>query len=1238
MPDDVTYVHVSGGLLGPSLIAELRNDAERRGPADATTFARNGDQPSAGEVREAAEFALENLANRWDNLAETIDDFDLGRLRERWLVPLMRELNFDPRFQRGDIDLGGERFKISHLGWEGGDAPLVLLVKDDLDERPGARVRSPHDELQAALNHSEQHNWGILANARRLRILRDFHHRRTRGYVEFELDAIFSARSYADFLALWRLAEATRFRLNGRTELVLEEAYRDSLREGVAVGKKLQPQVLKALEAIANGVLTADLRARISEAKEARAFYRELLTFLYRILFLLFAEQRRLLPASDLYADSYGITRLRALAEEGRVERRRHDLWEGLKVTFRALAGDGSDELGAFAFNGPLFDETRTPILSAAHCSNADLLRAIRELTTVDFEGVRQFVNFGELGVEELGAVYESLLDYIPVVVGTAVQLQPMAEERKDLGSYYTPAALVDLVLQKSLDKLIVERLEAAGTEVSDRETALLDIKVCDPACGSAAFLVGAVDRLALALAEVRRGGAPDEHDLRLARRDVLQHCIYGVDKDELAVELAKVALWIHCAADSLPLTFLDHRIQHGDSLVGWGFQKLPEDIPDEAYEKPAWRALNSPQLVFGEEHPPPPDPHLTLPPLEEQPENSPTDVDAKAAAYRAYLALPEVRRWTEIADLWTAAFLWDGEAGLPPATRDYWRALSGERPAQTDDAQRLAGVFPFFHWALRFPEIRDRGGFDCIIGNPPWEQFKPSEQEWFAGRAPKIAALTGAERRGAIKALKEERPELHKGWESYVHLTQRLSEYSRHSGRFARSGGEANTYLLFSELAADHLGGSGRAGVLVKSGLALDRGSQAVFQRLLDRGRIVELHDIVNGGPTGTNLIFPAIDAKERFSILALAWAGASRGFDATVMNWNLEEVVSRPPHHFTREILSTLNPRTRSLTSFRDSEALELALDIHRRLSVLDFEDEGENAWGLSYYGLFHSSGASDRFLKRERLEPEGWILRADKVFERGGEIAVPLYEGQLANRYDHRARTYEGYAGDRKYSPAPGIPSTTDLQKADPRFEVEPRYWIPRELADARLKQTVGERAMIGFRNATRPWREQRSVRGALLPRVPATHGLPVLALDLERACEFLGVFNSTTFDFLVRGHIPGQNVALTWMLSQIAAPSPGLDARISFNAERLSFTSCSIADLFEREPYKWDAVERYRLDVETDALVALAYGLDRVQYEIVLDSFEVMARMQTAEHGTHKFKEDCLAVFDQLRGEG
>lgn len=1246
---EVVLVHPSGGLLSPALLGELRRERAADPLAAPASFAvPDHDPPTAKDLQADIELALDTLATRWDNVKDGLGEMDTARLRERWQLFLLRELGFEPHFQRGGLAVGADHFAITHLGWDDDEATAILLTAEDLDARPVGRRRAPHDELQAYLNASETHRWGIAMSPTRLRIVRDFHHRRTRGYVEWELDAIFESRSYPDFLSLYRLVHASRFiRADDGLE-PLERIYQRSLDAGVSIGRKLQPQVKRALETIANGVATRELIEQLADPARAREFHRELLVLLYRILFLLFAERRRLLPNSGVYAESYAVSRLRELAAAGdhAVEPRRGDLWEGLKVTFAALASDDATAIGAFPFNGPLFDASRTPILSEARCENRILLRAFDALTTVEVDGVPQYVNYGELGVEEIGSVYESLLDFLPVLTAGRIALEPVSEQRSDLGSYYTPPELVDLVLSKSLDRVIEERLKTAGEDPAEREWALVSIAVIDPACGSAAFLIAAVDRIALALAEVRRDGSPDDHDLRLARRDVLQHCVYAVDKDETAIELAKVALWIHCAVEDHPLTFLDHRIQQGDSLVGWSLLgPLPREIPGEAYEpgskessnekreRRAWRDANRDrQLAFEVEPPPAPQADLALPELD-APEASPGDIHLKAERYARWRSSDEVVTLERAANLWTAAFLWPVDAGPAPTSHEYWRALHREPVTQQEQADLLAAEVPFFHWALRFPEIRDRGGFDCVVGNPPWEQFESRESEWFASRAPRIASLRGAERKAAIDGLEDRDPVLYGAWRRYVSANDRMAEWTRQSGRFTPAAGKPNTYMFFAEHATDILRSGGRAGVIVKSAIATDAASRDLFHRLLTEARIEEFHDVVNAAH-GNAPIFPTVAPVERFAVLSLSAPAERDGFDATVMNRSIEEAGTRMSRRFTRSMLRTLNPKTCSLTSFRQNEELEVALAIHQQVPTFDFERGGANLWNVSYSTLFNPTTASKQFCKREDLEHNGWELGEDKIFRLGHKRALPLYEGQLANRYDHRARTYEGYTGPNKYGRKPGIPRTTDEQKAEPQFEIEPRYWMLSHVVDARLKERVGEAIMVGFRDISRPWTDQRSAKGALLPRVPATDKLPIFAVPADLVFEFLGAFNTTVFDFLLRGHMPGAEVGTKWMLSQVPLPAPGLDQRVGANAQRLSLTSYSVASLFGGQPHRWDPAERYSLDVETDALVAHEYGLDRQEYGIVLDSFEVMTREQIKQHGYYKFKEDCLEAFDRL----
>jgi hypothetical protein len=934
--------------------------------------------------------------------------------------------------------------------------------------------------------------------------------------------------------------------------------------------------------------------------------------------------------------------------------------------SFRLLKR-GSEVAGVFAYDGRLFDEAETPTATAGAVANRHVVQAIKALTKVVIAGLPQYVDYAHLGVEELGAVYESLLPFaLRVTTDGRVYLDPVSTDRADLGAHYSRPELVDFVLELSLDRLIKERLDTAGDDQGTRLRALLDIRVLDPACGSGAFLVGAIDRLSAAIAAEREGAAkPTEQGLAHARRDVLQHCIYGVDKDLFAVELCKVALWIHCAVKDLPLTFLDHRIQHGDSLVGWPLLEVPKAIPLEAYDAPTGgdrvvrqflaSARRRNELVLAGQAElgrdlPMPQLAIDFPDLAAEEERIPADVTRKASLLEEYLRSLAYRRWKRAADLWTAAFFWGPASGPPPGSDDYWRALDDEADAEmASSADAILAEFPAFHWPLRFHGIRERGGFDCILGNPPWEQVKLNEQEWFLPWRPDIAAMASARRRVAIAELSQTAPALDVRWRRAVWAEGRLAEYMRNCGRYTPSGSEANTYLLFTELAARLLRPDGRAGLIVKSALALDSASQVVFQHLLRSGQVEELHDIVNGGPTGRERVFVGVADVERFSVLGLRGRREHDGFVASVMNWNVEEARTRPRQRFTHGLLRTLNPRTGSLTSFRLGPQLDVALEIHGRLQTLDFEAGGKNHWQLKYGTLFHGSADADLFRRREELEADAWVLGRDKIFRRKTPVVAdgqgdllsdgpteywPLYEGQLASRFDHRAKTYESYSGLNKYGRKPGLPVPSDSQKSDPHFEMEPRYWMACDVALKRIEQVAGDRVIVGIRDVGAPWRNQRSARAAILPRYPATNALPIFAIPRTVALEFVALFNSTVFDFLVRGHMPGAHVALTWMLSQIAAPVPGLDPRIAQASRRLSLTSYSVARVFDTEICRWDAGERYQLDVEIDALLAHAYGLAKHNYAVVLDSFELMAREQTRLHGHFKYKDDCLEAYDRV----
>ncbi len=1300
---DAGTIHVSGGLLTPGVLAGVY-DPTGRHEFSAGAF-RGIDGTSITAFDEWIEQGFRQFCDRYENLAADLPSMDRPTLRSRWVLPLLQYLGWEPVYQQAHLrpsTIDNRTFPISHLGWDDPAAPPIHIEptsgrEQGLDARPAPRKSSPHDDLQQFLNLAPQ-MWGMVTDGIELRLVRNFHHSTTKGYVAIDLQALFASRNFSDFTAMVRLAHVSRFlpssAQDSESDPPLESLYARSRAAGVSVGKALHPQVRKAIEVLADAAVRHDsnLRAGLDDATRARAFYGEVLSVVYRLLFLFFAEQRGILPGRDsLYADSYSVTRLREMADSrSAIEGRRSDLYEGLKATFR-LMRDGAKTLGIKPFGGQLFDADRTPVMSRAEISNRELLRAVAALSTVEAGGIRQHVAYATIGVEELGAVYESLLDYTPRIATVPTRAEsgdPVATgnlylERigdRELGAYYTPADLVDFTLEVSLDRLIQER--CGHLDGLEAEAALLDIRVIDPACGSGAFLVAVIDRLALALCDVRYQGAqPTETQLARARREVLQHCIYGVDVDPFAVELCKVALWIHCAVRDLPLTFLDHRIQHGNSLIGWPLRDLPDEIPVDAYPTKgknkkadkatkeicaAARARNQKALrgqgdLF-KGAVPKPDLQLDYPALWAQEEQTPADVEKKADAYAEYLDSTGYRLWDAAANLWASSFFWTADLeGDPPITTDYWAARHlaeqyrdgrlHDREAsdflgspQVTGAAEAARDLALFHWPLRFPEIAERGGFDFVTGNPPWEVVKLARRAWFATRDAAIAGAATTPANQLIADLEETNPPLARQWRLASAAIARQADFMRYSGLYARSGNEPNTYLLFTETNARNTRDQGRAAFIVKSSLGVDKGGQPTFQPLVGDGRVHGFYDIVNGG-RGQTVVFEGVADLERFAVLSLGPAQPGRVLATSMMNLSIDEARTRNPIDVLPKHLRTLNPVTRSLPSFREPEHWEIAKRLHRTHPTLDFDkptnaelESGQrsaptNPWDLKYARLFDSSGDSGHFMKREDLEADGWHLGDDMLFRRGEDEARPLYEGQLMNRYDHRAKTYAGYGPlEKKYGRKPGILLTTDAQKADPAYEIEPRYWIHSDVAEARIRHRVGERPLFALRDIGSLLSNQRTARGAAIPDLPASDSLPVIGVG-RNFWGFIASFNSTTFDFLTGGKLPGVHVARTWTLSQLPMPQV-IPSAARAGARTLSVTSHTMAARHSAVAQEWDAPQRYEVDTEVDALMAHAYQLTELEYGIVLNSFVVLARKEIAEHGRYRFKDDCLAAYRRV----
>ncbi len=835
-----TTIRTEGSILPPDLLARI---VERDKDLDGLD---PGSYHLAGQtLNEAISRSWNVLQGVWSAFKDRRAALPEGQpetqmTRERWLLPLFRELDYGRLETTRAVEIEGKSYPISHR-WQ--HAPIHLVgFRTDLDKRtPGvagaARV-SPHGLVQEFLNRSEEHLWAFLSDGLRLRILRDNASLTRQAYVEFDLEAMMDGEVYPDFVLLWLLCHQSRVEASEARpeECHLEQWSHAASEQGTRALEGLRGGVEEAINALGSGFLSHkandDLKGKLRSGDlEAQDYYRQLLRLVYRLLFLFVAEDRGLLldpdagdAAKDRYTRYYSTRKLRDVAEK-RVGARHSDLYRALSLVMQKLGDeDGCPELGLPALGGFLFGLEAMPALAGAEVSNHDLLDAVRALSLVDYDGSRRPVDYKNLGAEELGSVYESLLELQPELDSTsgAFALRAVTgNERKTTGSYYTPHSLVTSLLDTALDPVLDE-----AARKPDPETAILDLKVCDPAVGSGHFLIAAAHRMARRLASVRTGDdEPSPDSYREALRDVIGRCLYGVDVNPMAAELCKVSLWMEALVPGRPLSFLDHHIRVGNSLLGTTPDLISSGIPNDAFkpiegddkqitnaykkrnreERKAWesgqlafslRALdrNREAIERGYEE------------VEAGEESSVAAVREKAARYEALLGSEEMFHARRLADAWCAAFVWPKREGAPEAiTQQTFAELTQDAhalPRQTEEEiERIAGRYNLFHWHLAFPNVFDEdkaSGFDVVLGNPPWERIKLQEKEWFAAHRPEIStASSAAARKSMISALKAEDSELQADFFEDLRKANGESHLVRSSGRYPLCGrGDINTYI----------------------------------------------------------------------------------------------------------------------------------------------------------------------------------------------------------------------------------------------------------------------------------------------------------------------------------------------------------------------------------------------------------------------------------------------------------
>ena len=1056
---------------------------------------------------------------------------------EPFVLDLLKDcFGFTSIAETGPVELSERRFPIRRAS-HNGRVPIVIAPLAPAESRKAGidepvslfgdetRRRSASQLLQEFLNADEGALWGIASDGCALRLMRDNVSLTRPAWIEADLEKILTEGLFADFSALWLLIHSSRFGAADASpsDCPLERWRERGRIDGSAAKDKLRLGVEAALLELGAGFLenpaNADLRDTLRTGRLTRqAYYEELLRLVYRLIFLFAAEDRGLLhipnaphAARNAYRHGYSVGRLRERCTRNTSLDRHHDAWDGLRASFNVLA-TGEPRLGLAALGG-LFTQSNLADLTRSRITNNRLLKAIWHLSWFRPDGQPMTrVNWRDMQTEELGSVYESLLELIPVVhletrafafaVGDAAN---RGNERKTTGSYYTPDSLVQLLLTTTLDPV----LDAAESRnPSDPAVEILKLSIIDPACGSGHFLLAAARRAAARIARHRSPGAPSQEAFQHALREVVSNCIFGTDRNPMAVELCKVALWIEALEPGKPLSFLDARIRCGDSLIGvFDYDTLRDGLPDEAFDPltgddkavaKAYKAINRMQRggkgasgIF-EELSAPASINDGAAKVLAMPEDTLEEIEAKSRAWTCLLSDPNWLTLKAACDMYVAAFLLPkmGDAPDPhhtgrlplPTTDAIWYTVRGGdvQPDMQAECIEAAKANRVFHWPLEFPAVMARGGFDVVVGNPPWERIKLQEQEFFAVRDGEIAtAPNKAERDKLIKALQLADPgtpqaRLAEEFRSAKRASEAASVFVRKAGRFPLTGtGDVNTYALFAEHFArlarvpqklEPAGSiaqvvtdtgsadppAGRAGVIVPTRIATDSSTSVFFGNLVARNRLAALFSFYE-----VRKWFKDTDERKPFCIFAVA---NHKGAIPVVFDiQQIDEIYEEERQVcLSAKDFAYFNPNTLTSPLFRAKADLDLTRELYRSAPALIREqlgqtDDDENPWGITFQTMFHMSNDSRHFRTAAQLSKQGFHCDGVNWRRKDGQTYVPLYEAKMIHHFDHRFGSYAGL-NDR---PAGGsLPEVPDSAKTNPDYIVDPWYWVPEEETALRL----------------------------------------------------------------------------------------------------------------------------------------------------------------------------------------
>lgn len=1198
---EYTSIHIYGHLLSDDILHSVERDGN---------FVGNTQQDYGidASVDQSIDYVWSSLRNDWNFYKErSLANDPYGTRRARDLISrLLSSLGYELKQNSTNTVIEGQSFDITYfadniaslpiivIGDLTGDSDIDTLDRCSLDFRAkGAqRRRSPHATMLEYLNSTEC-VYGIVANGQTLRIIRNSGQLVKLTYIEFDLRRMLDEDKYSEFRLMFRLLHASRYRTTGDEPCVMERWFNMSIESGNRIRAGLSEAVQHAMERIGNAAFTGEqneaLRQAFSDGDvDAVKFNKELIHFIYRLLFLFIIEDRglvyqipgpdhpdydRICRHQDVYSKFYAASRLRSLSEVAYLRTSDYaDLWQGLMDTFRLFEDESfGSTLSIKPLGGVLFGGDTLHWLKQCTISNKDVLAAFAALNQFNDErGQVVKINYSALDVEEFGSVYEGILEMQPFVQ----QAQAPANwafgfvgglDRKSTSSYYTRPDLVQNLIRTTLEPVIKERIAKLKTP-EEKVRSLLSMKVCDAASGSGHIVLAMARTIAWYVSTIRTGeDNPASLDYREALREVIARCVYAVDYNPDAVELCKVVLWIEGYCAGRPLSFLDHHIRCGNSVVGiTDLNTLLDGVPKEAFtadNKDALKkirdlnkkALDDVRLVrdalnilgrqakvvnpslFGDQ--------FSISTITEEqvglaqhvreiselPETTLLETITKQKQWEDLMVSPRVECLRRACDIYTYAFYKqfnndeltnDGTGNADfsalPYTRTVYQALEEIRELEnpTTDYKPLPEQFKqevadvarrqsFFHWCVEFPEVfAYDGGFDVMCGNPPWDKLQMEEEKWFIGKDNDVVnAANQAARKKKIAALEITNPALFEEYQRARANIASQSSFIKNSGRFDLSN---HGKLDYYPLFAEHcLNCSKEAwGLIMPTGIATSDSNKAFFSKIIDENRLISMFDFEN-----KEKLFD-IHPEYKFSIFTAGGAQdkprkVHAGFWLTRIDHLLD-----PNRIYTLQTddFALLNPNTKTCPVFRTSRDASLTAKIYHKSHILFNEQDGVNPWNVKFGSMFNMSTDSGLFSTYEQLTASSAVLDGNKFILKDGTIYVPLYEGKMFYIYNHHYGNWPT-VGERPF--AIDTPPINELR--NPQSNIIPWYWVPLHEVTNRLIKTNADgdvvwewthKWIIGFRDITTATTE-RTFMTALIPDAFGV-GHTATLLYVERGC--------------------------------------------------------------------------------------------------------------------------------------